>query len=61
VNAAQGWTLIGAVLGLLAAICTMVVYGVRIEFATLRSEMKTRLDMLDRDVQRLSERFFERS
>jgi hypothetical protein len=61
VNAAQGWTLIGVVLALLAALCTMVVYVVRVEFASLRSEMTGRFDVIDRDVQRLYERFFDRS
>ena len=60
-NAAQGWTLIGVVLALLAALCTMVVYVVRVEFASLRSEMTGRFDVIDRDVQRLYERFFDRS
>ena len=61
VNAGQGWTLIGVVLGLLAALCTMVVYVVRVEFASLRGEMNARFDVIDRDVQRLYERFFDRS
>ena len=60
-NAAQGWTLIGVVLALLVALCTMVVYVVRVEFASLRTEMTGRFDVLDRDVQRLYERFFDRS
>jgi hypothetical protein len=60
-NAAQGWTLIGVVTALLAALCTMVVYVVRVEFASLRGDMPTRFDVLDRDVRRLYERFFDRS
>ena len=58
---AQGWTLIGVVLGSLAALCTMVVYVVRVEFASLRGDLTTRLDVIDRDIERLYERFFERS
>jgi uncharacterized membrane protein len=60
VTTAQGWTLIGIVLALLTALCTMTVHLVRVEFASLRSAMTTRFDVLDRDVQRLYERLFDR-
>jgi hypothetical protein len=60
VSTAQGWTLIGIALALLAALCTMAIYVVRVEFASLRSAMTTRFDVLDRDVQRLYERLFAR-
>jgi hypothetical protein len=60
-NAAQGWTLIGVVFAMLLGLCTMVVYLVRVEFASLRTDLTTRLDVIDRDVQRLYERLFDRS
>jgi hypothetical protein len=39
----------------------MVVYLVRVEFAGLRTDLTTRLDVIDCDVQRLYEPFFDRS
>lgn len=62
---AQSWTLIGGFLAILVAMVGLVLAAVRAEIGILRGELTglrgelvARLDALDRDVQRLYERFF---
>jgi len=59
-NDAQTWTLIGTLIAILLAYVT-VTAGLLVKIIDTKFDgVNARLDVLDRDVQRLYERFFDR-